>query len=84
MYLKLRDRAMYEFALASAAVVMTVRGSRVHHVRVALGGVGTRPWRSLEAEKALEGRDVSAVNFRHAAEAALKDAHPASVKTASR
>jgi xanthine dehydrogenase YagS FAD-binding subunit len=78
VYLKLRDRAMYEFALSSAAVVMTTQGNRVHRVRVALGGVGTRPWRSPEAERALEGKDVNAVNFRHAAEEALKDAHPAS------
>ena len=78
VYLKLRDRAMYEFALSSAAVVMTTQGNRVHRVRVALGGVGTRPWRSSEAERALEGKDVNAANFRHAAEEALKDAHPAS------
>src|SRR5271168_1879585 len=50
LYLKLRDRAAYEFALASAAIVMSVDGGRVRHVRVALGGVGTRPWRSVEAE----------------------------------
>ena len=78
LYLKLRDRAAYEFALASAAIVMSVEDSRVRRVRVALGGVGTRPWRSVEAERALEGKDVSAANFRHAAEAALKDAHPRS------
>jgi xanthine dehydrogenase YagS FAD-binding subunit len=76
LYLKLRDRAAYEFALASAAIVMSVEGSRVRHVRVALGGVGTRPWRSLEAERALEGKDVNAANFRRAAEDALKEARP--------
>src|ERR1700733_8682025 len=78
LYLKLRDRAAYEFALASAAIVMSVDGGRVRHVRVALGGVGTRPWRSVEAERALEGQDGSAGNFRHAAEAALKEARPRS------
>jgi xanthine dehydrogenase YagS FAD-binding subunit len=78
LYLKLRDRAAYEFALTSAAIVMKVEGNKVRHIRVALGGVGTRPWRSLEAERALEGKEVSAVNFRHAAEAALQGAHPAS------
>jgi xanthine dehydrogenase YagS FAD-binding subunit len=76
LYLKLRDRAAYEFALASAAIVMSVDGGRVRHVRVALGGVGTRPWRSVEAERELEGRDASAANFRLAAEAALKEARP--------
>src|SRR5712671_587446 len=52
-YLKLRDRASYEFALASAAIVIGVAGGNVTHARIALGGVGAEPWRSLEAEAAL-------------------------------
>jgi xanthine dehydrogenase YagS FAD-binding subunit len=75
-YLKLRDRAAYEFALASAAVVATVKGGTISRVRVALGGVGTRPWRSTEAEQALEGKPVDAASFRAAAEAALRDSKP--------
>jgi xanthine dehydrogenase YagS FAD-binding subunit len=78
LYLKLRDRAAYEFALASAAIVINTEGGRVRHVRVALGGVGTRPWRSFEAEHELAGKAVSVASFRQAAEAALKDAHPRS------
>jgi xanthine dehydrogenase YagS FAD-binding subunit len=78
VYLKLRDRAAYEFALASAAIVIKLDGSRITHARVALGGVGTVPWRSPEAEKALIGHSVSAETFRRAAEDALRDAHPAS------
>ena len=78
VYLKLRDRAAYEFALASAAVVVQMDGKKIRTVRVALGGVGTKPWRSYEAEKALDGATVDAAAFRHAAEAALKDAHPQS------
>ncbi len=54
LYLKLRDRAAYEFALASAAIVINVDGGKIRHARVALGGVGTRPWRSLEAEAVLQ------------------------------
>ena len=77
-YLKLRDRAAYEFALVSAAIVMKVSGGKIQHIRVALGGVGTKPWRSFEAEKALEGRAPDRANFVKAAEAALKDARPAS------
>ena len=73
-YLKLRDRVSYEFALASAAVVITVAGGKVSRARVALGGVGTKPWRSLEAEAALMGSAADAANFRRAAEAALRDA----------
>jgi len=53
-YLKLRDRAAYEFALASAAVVLKVNGNKIESARIALGGVGTRPWRSLEAERRLK------------------------------
>lgn len=78
VYLKLRDRASYEFALASAAVVITVAGGKVTRARIALGGVGTRPWRSPEAEAALAGQAVNQVNFRKAAEAALRDAKPQS------
>ena len=78
LYLKLRDRAAYEFALASAAVVVTVNGGRIERARVALGGVGAKPWRSLEAERALEGHAAEPASFQRAAEAALRDARPAS------
>jgi xanthine dehydrogenase YagS FAD-binding subunit len=75
-YLKLRDRAQYEFALASAAVVATVNNGRVQRVRIALGGVGTKPWRSREAEAALEGKAADKQSFHAAAEAAMQDAKP--------
>jgi xanthine dehydrogenase YagS FAD-binding subunit len=75
-YLKLRDRAQYEFALASAAVVAETSGGRIKRIRVAIGGVGTRPWRSREAEQALEGKAADEKNFRAAAEAALRGAKP--------
>lgn len=78
VYLKLRDRASYEFALASAAVVMTLKGGNVSHIRIALGGVGTKPWRLPEAEAALTGKPVNAASFVQAAEAALRDAKPQS------
>src|SRR5207249_3844375 len=78
VYLKLRDRASYEFALASAAVVITIADGNVSHARIALGGVGTKPWRSPEAEAALVGQRADAAHFRKAAEAALRDAKPQS------
>jgi xanthine dehydrogenase YagS FAD-binding subunit len=78
VYLKLRDRASFEFALASAAVVITIVGGVVTQVRIALGGVGTKPWRSHEAEAALTGKPADAGNFRKAAEAAMRDAQPQS------
>ena len=77
VYLKLRDRASYEFALASAAVVMKQgSGGRSEYIRVAMGGVGTKPWRSPEAEKALLGKPATSANFRTAAESALHGAKP--------
>src|SRR2546421_7628911 len=78
VYLKLRDRASYEFALASAAVVISFADGNVTRARVALGGVGTKPWRSPEAEAALVGKPADAANFRKAAEAAMRDAKPQS------
>ena len=63
VYLKLRDRASYEFALASAAVVAKVEGGHIRYVRVAMGGVGTKPWRSHEAEAALMGKPADAATF---------------------
>src|SRR5438067_3594487 len=71
VYLQLRDRTSYEFALASTAVVITLAGGTVTRARVALGGVGTKPWRSPEAETALVGQMANATNFRKAAEAAI-------------
>jgi xanthine dehydrogenase YagS FAD-binding subunit len=77
-YLKLRDRVSYEFALASAAVVLSIADGRVTRARVALGGVGTKPWRSPEAEAALTGQAATDATFRSAAEAALRGARPQS------
>ena len=75
-YLKVRDRASFAFALASAAVALDVEGSMIRNARVALGGVGTKPWRSREAERALVGRKVTEATFRAAADAALAGARP--------
>jgi len=78
LYLKLRDRASYEFALASAAVVLTISSGKISRARIALGGVGTKPWRSTEAETALTGKTANDATFRQAAEAALRSAKPQS------
>ncbi|MGA7463109.1 MAG: xanthine dehydrogenase family protein subunit M [Candidatus Korobacteraceae bacterium] len=75
-YLKRRDRAAYEFALASAAVVANVQGGTFQYIRIALGGVGTKPWRSTEAERELQGKQPTEANFRAAGEAALRGARP--------
>jgi xanthine dehydrogenase YagS FAD-binding subunit len=76
-YLKVRDRASYEFALAAAAVALDLAGDgTVRAARVALGGVATKPWRSSEAERTLLGRKADATAFRAAGEAALAGARP--------
>ena len=78
LYLKLRDRASYEFALASSAVVVTVERGRITRARIAFGGIGTKPWRSPEAENALTGNAAEAATYRKAADAALAGARPQS------
>jgi xanthine dehydrogenase YagS FAD-binding subunit len=75
-YLKVRDRASYEFALTSAAVILDIHGGRIQAARVALGGVGTKPWRCLLAEKVLTGALANEQSYRTAAEAALSAARP--------
>ena len=78
LYLKLRDRASYEFALASAAVVITAANGKISRARIALGGVGTKPWRSTDAENELNDQPATETVFRKAAEAALRGAKPQS------
>src|SRR5262249_26510659 len=73
-YLKVRDRTSYEFALASAAVVLDLDGDSIRAARLGLGGIATKPWRAIEAEDVLTGRKASDTTFRDAAEAALAGA----------
>jgi xanthine dehydrogenase YagS FAD-binding subunit len=75
-YVKRRDRAAYEFALASAAVVVRAQTDRLERVRIVLGGVATRPWRVPDAERSLEGSVASDDAFRGAADIALRGAQP--------
>jgi xanthine dehydrogenase YagS FAD-binding subunit len=78
LYLKLRDRASYEFALVSAAVAVTLANGAIASARFAVGGVGTRPWRIREAERALVGQAPGEKAFRDAAEVCLAGARPQS------
>jgi xanthine dehydrogenase YagS FAD-binding subunit len=75
-YLKVRDRASYEFALASVAAVLLVADGVIHDVRLALGGVATIPWRARTAEAALLGSPATPAAFQAAAEAAVHGAVP--------
>jgi xanthine dehydrogenase YagS FAD-binding subunit len=78
LYLKLRDRASYEFALSSAAVIVNVKDRKFETVQLAMGGVGAVPWRMIETEEALAGKSVNQTTFRAAAEATLRHAKPQS------
>ena len=73
-YLKVRDRASYEFALAAAAVGLEIAGGVIRSARVALGGVGTKPWRARAAEDALTGQQATIDAFRRAADAEMNAA----------
>lgn len=75
-YVKLRDRESFEFALASAAVLLTREGDRIGEARVAFGGVATKPWRSAAAEQVLRGAPATLETFRAASAAALREAQP--------
>jgi xanthine dehydrogenase YagS FAD-binding subunit len=66
-YLKVRDRASYEFALVSAAVALDLEDNRVRSARIALGGVAHKPWRCPEAEQELVGKTISLSVFESAA-----------------
>jgi xanthine dehydrogenase YagS FAD-binding subunit len=75
-YLKIRDRASFEFALVSVAAALEVADAQIRSARLALGGVATRPWRAVEAERALVGSKIGQTSYAAAAEAALRDAKP--------
>ncbi|GGE15137.1 oxidoreductase [Aureimonas endophytica] len=76
-YRKVRDRASYAFALVSVAAALDLaEDGTVRDVRLALGGVGPKPWRAHAAEAALRGQGATVESFRRAAEAELRDARP--------
>lgn len=78
VYLKLRDRASYSFALVSVASVLEISGGKIRAARVALGGVAHKPWRTRDAEKFLVGKSPTEALFKQAADLAVRDAKPLS------
>jgi len=78
LFLKVRDRESYEFALASAAVGLDLDGDRVRQARIALGGVATVPWRAHKAEQILAGERLNEAILNTAAAVAFEDAVPRS------
>lgn len=75
-YLKVRDRSSYEFAVVSAAAALDIEGGVIREARVACGGVGTKPWRMRDTEKALAGRPAERASFEQAALLSLGGAEP--------
>lgn len=73
-YRKVRDRASYAFALVSVAAIVRVDNGQVRDARIAMGGVAHKPWRAVEAEKALRGKPASMESFVAAAQVALRSA----------
>jgi CO dehydrogenase flavoprotein C-terminal domain len=73
-YLKVRDRASYEFAVVSAAAALDIEGGVVREARIACGGVGTRPWRMRACEKLLVGKPADRDAFKRAAQESIAGA----------
>lgn len=63
-YIKIRDRASYQFAIVSAAAALDVQGGTIKDARLAAGGVGTIPWRFPQVEDALKGRPSTEESFK--------------------
>ncbi|OKH44598.1 FAD-binding molybdopterin dehydrogenase [Calothrix sp. HK-06] len=76
VYLKLRDRASYSFALISVAAILDIDDNKIRDARITLGGVAHKPWRTQEAEQFLVGKAVDETLFQQAADLALRNAQP--------
>jgi xanthine dehydrogenase YagS FAD-binding subunit len=75
-YVKVRDRASFEFALVSAAAVVRINAARVSHIAIALGGVAPHPWRLARAEKALTGQQLTRAAITAAVRSSMSEARP--------
>jgi xanthine dehydrogenase YagS FAD-binding subunit len=76
VYLKFRDRESYEFALVSVAAAVRIQDGTIAEIRLALGGVGTKPWRARRAERNLLGKPAGEASFAAAAAQELAMATP--------
>ncbi|OLY91875.1 xanthine dehydrogenase YagS FAD-binding subunit [Cnuella takakiae] len=73
-YLKVRDRSSYAFALVSVAAALALKGKTIQDVRLGMGGVAHKPWRLVEAESFLKGKQATEAVFREAANLAMRGA----------
>jgi xanthine dehydrogenase YagS FAD-binding subunit len=74
LYIKIRDRASYAFALVSVAAALQIENNTIQNARLAMGGVAHKPWRLTSAENFLKGKKLLIGNFKQAASIAMKDA----------
>ena len=74
LYVKIRDRASYAFALVSVAAALDIRDNTISNARIAMGGVAHKPWRLIAAEEFLKNKPVSVENFQQAASLAMREA----------
>ncbi|MDQ6755377.1 MAG: xanthine dehydrogenase family protein subunit M [Bacteroidota bacterium] len=74
LYIKIRDRASYAFALVSVAAALDIKNNTIQNARLAMGGVSHKPWRLTASENFLKGKIASIENFKQAATLAMKDA----------
>jgi xanthine dehydrogenase YagS FAD-binding subunit len=74
MYVKVRDRRSYAFALVSVAAALEIEGDTIRQARLALGGVAHKPWRDVEAEGMLSGKSATKENFQKVANFVMRDA----------
>jgi xanthine dehydrogenase YagS FAD-binding subunit len=77
IFLKLKERQAFDFAIVSVAALITTKGSAVSDGRIVLGGVAPFPFRAARAEAALKGRPIKD-GMADACKAAIEGAHPLS------
>jgi len=75
-YVKVRDRASFEWALTSCAAVIRLEADRVAEARIAVGGVATKPWRLPALEEALRGRRLDSDTIAAVSARAAEGAQP--------
>lgn len=83
VYLKLRERLSYAFALVSVAAALDIEGGAIRGVRLALGGVAHKPWRDPAVEALLAGQPAEEATYARAADALLQGAVPQGVGVGS-
>jgi xanthine dehydrogenase YagS FAD-binding subunit len=75
VYLKVRDRSLYAFALVSVAACLAIENGVIGSARMALGGVAHKPWRVPEAEALMQGVSPDRSIFERVADRFLHGAY---------